>query len=131
MYDHLPILVFPSSKAPTAPLETDSPSDPGDKMFLQVFLNLLQSEYATLVNPAEMSISFRLQKVSSASRSCCQMVCDEAAPRVTWSSGAAIRRSSRGGNLSQCTPFHSLHCAASPHAGAIHSRCFPASRNIF
>lgn len=124
MYDHLPILVFPSSKAPTALLETDSPSDPGDKMFLQ-------SEYATLVNPAEMSISFRLQKVSSASRSCCQMVCDEAAPRVTWSSGAAIRRSSRGGNLSQCTLFHSLHCAASPHAGAIHSRCFPASRKIF
>lgn len=58
MHDHLPILAappFPSSKAPTAPLKTDNPSEPGDKMFLQVFLNQLQSEYAMLVNPGEIS----------------------------------------------------------------------------
>lgn len=58
MHDHLPILAvspFPSSKVPTAPLKADNPSDPGDKMFTQVFLNQLQPEYAMLVNPDEMS----------------------------------------------------------------------------
>lgn len=60
------------------------------------------------------------------------MVCDEAAPRVTWNSGAAASKGgAEEGSLSQCTPFHNLPCAASPHAGIIHSHCFPASRKLF
>jgi len=96
-------------------LRTDNPSNPVDKMLLQVLLNQLQSEYAMLLNAIKMSKIAQLFPAAKGKECSREQLAGGPGRRSPQSnSGAAIRGRSRGWEARQMylCPQPALRCFA-------------------